>query len=208
MTRLVKSRLYIAFVIACSGAPPRETPPAPVRDASLPDAAVASEPDAGLLTCDSYDPKNPVCAGSYRACLEGYADCKCQDPPDVENPACWAVMPCPRVPDKRVRACRPAFPACPDIDRPDTNNPNCPPPVVVARVISVKIEGAKTLVTVAVGSSTISKNWKATLLRGDSDIAVPGDLPIVRITPRMTILEVLVQFDSLGSNFRVRFVPP
>jgi hypothetical protein len=164
--------------------------------------------DAIAAVCEPFDVKNPACRGDPRECLNGTADCWCPNPPDVENPACWLKMPCPRVPDRRVRTCRAMFPACPDVDHPDPDNPNCPASLVMGRVIRAEAtESGDTLITVGVGTAEgIAASWRATLLRDDSDDVLPdGGLTILRVTTRVTVGKVRVTLDTVRANWRVRF---
>jgi hypothetical protein len=204
-------RWLLICVAACAASPPVPVP-VPVHEppavAHAPPDAEAP-PDAGPV-CDPYDEHDPACRNDPRACLHGLADCTCPVPPDVDNPACWVTMPCPAVPDRRVLACRGAWPACPD-GHPDPANPRCPDPTVMARVIRIETDASgATLVTISAGADQgLDRSWPATLLRGDSDDALPrGEVTLLRIGKREAIGKVQVPADVVNANGRVRFRRP
>ncbi len=195
-------RPWIVLMFACTRtAPPPERPPIAepvVVDAATPD--VAFEEPLTTDACEPYDPTNPACRTDCR-----HADCKCPSPPDVDNPSCWAVMACPNPPDRRVRACFTQFPSCQD-----PGNPHCPQTSTVARIIKVESSDRGRFITIAAGEHDgVSKRWRATLLRGDSDEPLRGgEVTLVRVAPRLTIGTVSVSEDVVRANTRVRLSAP
>ncbi|MFT3697784.1 MAG: hypothetical protein QM831_31885 [Kofleriaceae bacterium] len=185
-------RFALLVIVACSSASHE-----PVAVTSPPVAIDAAPPDAYVDDCPVWDDKNPACRGSYKACEHGWADCVCKEP-DVNNPACWAVMACPNPPDRRVRACAPKFPACQE---------DCPVDPVFGRVLKVNEETDGTYIIIGVGQDQgLGKYWSATLLRGDSDEALPGGaIEILRVTKRETIGRVHADAATLQANQRVKF---
>lgn len=225
MLRSSAMRLDVAMVglIACVScnrdtrgttvsSPATPTTPAPAFDVTA--LAIPDPPDLPAVPvvneCETFDLRNPACRSDPRMCLEGHAYCKCPDPPDANNPGCWAVMPCPSVPDRRILACRPKWPECPDPDRPDASNPQCPPKVIDARVTLFRTYDGQGVVTIGVGSNNgITKHWKATLLRADSNDALPnGEITIVRVDLRETVGKVRLSREVVRDNPRVRLVVP
>ncbi len=76
------------------------------------------------------------------------------------------------------------------------------------RVIGVKtMASGDTLITIGAGTAQdLTKHWRATLLSGDSDTALPGgEVTIVRVTRAMTVGTVHVTPDTVAANPRVRF---
>jgi hypothetical protein len=213
-------RYRVAFLVviatACSGPSRSEPlPPTPVVVDAGPDASTLARIDtpgdaavdaAESNPCDTFDWKNPACHEYPRVCYGPGVRCKCPDPPDVENPGCWYVMACPKVPDRRVRACASAFP-CPD--PPDPSNPNCAPPMVIARVIKVEIVGSDTIVSIGTGTKAgVTKHWKAALLRGATDeLLRGGEIEIVRVEPHVTIGRVRGVTSVVPPNVRVKLWP-
>lgn len=215
---------------ACSGSPPppHRVPdePAPesepTRTGTFTEAEIRGTPDAQDLSmadiegnrprpaCEPFDVKNPACRDDPRMCTLGHADCKCPSPPDVELPACWNVMPCPNPPDRRVRACKHFPPPCPDGSQPSAADGQCPTTVVLGRVIRFEARDAELVISVSVGSNTgVTKNWSATLLRGDTDEPLSnGSIQLVRIDKAVSVGTVHVDADTLRRNNRVRFTVP
>lgn len=143
-------------------------------------------------TCPEWDEKNPACRNDPRFMCSHGAYCKCPSPPDVENPACWAVMPCPTTPDRRVRACNPHNDA-------HLN-------VVIARIIRVEV-GTGVIVTVSAGSEHgVGKTDRASVVRNDTG-DVLGPATIIRVDKRTTALRVSLTADEVKANPFVRFDP-
>jgi hypothetical protein len=182
-----------------------------------PKLAAVPEPE---VPCDefAFDPKIPACklvcpaAGAppgWPACKD-----KCPTPADINIPACLATMDCPSPPDRRVRKCKPSvFPKCADPRNPDPNNPNCDNakvPPVLGRIINSSIQGGNVIVTIGAGTNSgIAADWKATVLRGDSDQPLAGgDIDVVRVDKAVTIGKVRLTTDQLLSNSRVRLSAP
>ncbi len=172
--------------------------------------------------CDefTFDPKVAACkmicpsAGAP----PGWPACKgkCPTPPTVDEPSCWATMPCPRgQPDERIKACKPKdWPPCPDKNNPDDANPNCRVKAqpVMGRVIGKTVQGSDVIVQVGVGSDQgIKKGWTGKVLRGSdiNDAAVPGgDVQIIRIDKAVTVVKVRLTADQVEQNKNIRFSPP
>ncbi len=148
----------------------------------------------------------------------GWPGCKgkCPTPPTVDEPSCWATMPCPRgQPDERIKACKAKdWPVCPDKNNPDDSNPNCRVKAapVVGRVIGKTVQGSEIIVQVGVGSDAgIKKGWTGTVITGPnaSDRAFPGgDVVIIRIDKQVTVVKVRLTADQVDQNKNVRFSPP
>jgi hypothetical protein len=179
---------------------------------------LAAVPDAPI-PCDefTFDQKNPECKNICPAtgAPPGWPPCrdKCPDPPDVNNKACWDKMPCPTPPNRNVRSCKPVFPKCPDPRNPDPQNPNCDNvkiPPVIGRIINSSIQNGSVIVTIGAGTNSgIAPNWKATVLRGDSDQPLAGgDIEVGRVDKAVTIGKVHLTTDQLLTNSRVRLSAP
>jgi hypothetical protein len=209
-----KYRLTADFKEATSG--PKFDPlkleiPDPPKLAAVPEAAVP---------CDefAFDPKNPECKLVCPAAgaPPGWPACKdrCPTPPDVNVPACLATMECPNPPDRRVKKCvARRFPACPDPKKPDPDNPNCDNikiPPVMGRIINSSIQNGSVIVTIGAGTNSgIAPNWKASVMRGDSDQTLAGgDIEVVRVDKAVTIGKVHLTTDQLLTNSRVRLSAP
>jgi hypothetical protein len=185
--------------------------PEPPKLAAIPEVEIA---------CDefTFDIKNQACRSVCPTsnAPPGWPACKgkCPDPPDVNNAACWNTMPCPTPPDRHVHSCpKTKWPKCIDINNPDPANPNCDDataPPVTGRVIKNEIQGADTLVTIAVGlDQGVSKAWKGHVLRGDSDTPMDGgDVVVIRVGKRETIGKVHLTTDQISANPRVKLTPP
>jgi hypothetical protein len=182
-----------------------------------PKLAAIPEPEA---TCDefTFDVKNPACRSVCPAANAppGWPACKgkCPDPPDANNPACWATMPCPNPPDRRVKACpKSKWPKCQDIANPDPQNPNCDdakPEPQTARVLKTEVRGSEVIITIAVGSSKgVAQGWKGQVLRGGSDTPMDnGDVTVIRVGLRETVGSTKLTTDQISKNNRVKLSPP
>jgi len=185
----------------------------PPKLAAVPDVEVG---------CDefSFDIKVPACklvcpsAGAppnWPACKG-----KCPTPPTVDEPSCWATMPCPKgAPDERIRACKPTdWGPCPDKKNPDMNNPNCriKADPIVGRIIGKEIQGQDLIIRIGVGTDQgVGKGWRGTVIKG-GDItaaAVPGgELVIVRIDKALVIAKIKLTADQIAASPFVRLSPP
>ena len=180
---------------------------------------LAAVPEAEI-PCDeqNFDKNNPACRAVCPAfgAPPGWPACKgkCPDPPDVNNPACWATMPCPKPPDRRIKACKPsAFPKCADIANPDPDNPNCDnakADPVKARVIGNNVQGDSTIITISAGKKQgVKLDWRGAVLRGDSDSPmVGGDVKVIRVDDTRTIGKVKLTTDQISANPYVKLSPP
>lgn len=180
---------------------------------------LAAIPEAEAV-CDefTFDVKNPACRNVCPPANAppGWPACKgkCPDPPDANNPACWATMPCPNPPDRRVKACpKSKWPKCVDIANPDPQNPNCDDAKAdpqTARVIKTEIQGSDVVITISVGSDKgVAQGWKGKVLRGDSDTPIDnGDVLVIRVGKRETVGKVHLTTDQISSNPRVKLSPP
>jgi hypothetical protein len=181
-----------------------------------PTLAAVPKPDE---PCDHFDSRNPACGSAcpddapstWRACQN-----TCRTP-DVRNPVCWKTMACPSPPDRRVDDCMTApakhWKPCADFRNPDPDNPLCDPShrtPVDAHVMGVTIENGYALVTIDVGSeSGIDMQWRGHVLRGQSDAALAGgDVVLVRVEKRTSLVKVHLTADQLASNAHLRLVPP
>lgn len=185
--------------------------PEPPKLAAVPEAEIP---------CDeqNFDKNNPACRGVCPAfgAPPGWPACKgkCPDPPDINNPACWATMPCPKPADRRVKACKARdFPKCPDIANPDPDNPNCDnakADPVKARVIGNSVQGDSTIITISSGKKQgVKPDWRGQVLRGDSDSPmVGGDVFIIRVDDTRTIGKTKLTTDQISANPYVKLSPP
>ena len=185
--------------------------PEPPKLAAVPDVEVECDDD-------HFDKNNPKCKSYCPAfgAPQGWPACKgkCPDPPDKENPACWATMDCPKPPDRRIKKCKnSAFPKCPDINNPDPDNPNCDnakADPVKARVIGNSVQGDSTVITISAGKKQgIGTSWKGQVLRGDSDSPmVGGEVIVIRVDETRTVGRVKLTTDQINSNPYVKLSPP
>lgn len=76
------------------------------------------------------------------------------------------------------------------------------PAPMIRRIIGSSIQGSTVLLTIAAGSKDgVRTNWKAWLLRGNSDQPLPGDeVKLLRIDKAVTIGEVHVTLDGLAGS--------
>lgn len=107
-------------------------------------------------------------------------------------------MPCPAVPDPRVRACASTCPG------------SCPVEPVRARVLAVTDEQDGLVITIGAGTDRgIATSWRATVLRGDSDDALPGGaVEILRVGAKVTVGRAHVPHAMLETNPRVKLSAP
>ena len=158
--------------------------PLKLEIADPPKLAAVPEIEVG---CDefTFDPKVPACKMICPATNPpaNWPACKgrCPIPPTVDEPACWATMPCPKgQPDERIKACKPRdWPQCPDKKNPDESNPNCRVKAapVVGRIIGKEVQGGDLIIRVGIGSDQgVGKGWGGTVIKGPevTDKAVPG----------------------------------
>jgi hypothetical protein len=180
---------------------------------------LAAVPEAEI-PCDdqSFNKDNPACKSVCPAfgAPNGWPACKgkCPDPPDKENPACWATMECPKPPDRRIKKCKnSAFPKCPDIANPDPDNPNCDnakADPVKARVIGNSVQGDSTIITISAGKKQgVGTGWRGQVLRGDTDSPmVGGEVTVVRVDDTRTIGKTKLTTDQVSANPYVKLSPP
>jgi len=192
--------------------------PIPLQIADPP--KLAAVPDAEK-DCDefTFDPKNPACKLICPAsgAPPGWPACKdkCPTPPDINIPACLAIMECPNPPDRRVKKCvAQKFPKCADAANPDPANPNCDGikvPPAIGRIIAKTIQGSEVIITIGAGSAQgVKDGWVGTVLRGTTgDAPLPGGtVEIVRIDKSATTGKVKLTADQLLANPRVRLSAP
>ncbi|HEX4421589.1 MAG TPA: hypothetical protein VH165_26920 [Kofleriaceae bacterium] len=180
---------------------------------------LASVPDAPIV-CDefAFDIKNPDCKNvcPKTGAPPGWPACKdiCPTPPDINVPACLAIMECPNPPDRRVRKCTaPHFAKCLDPKNPDPANPNCDNikiPPVIARIIGNNVQGSDVIITIGAGTNSgVGKNWNATVLRGDGEQPLAGgEIQVIRVDKSVTVGKVHLTTDQLSSNSKVRLSSP
>ncbi|HEY0195476.1 MAG TPA: hypothetical protein VGC42_30385 [Kofleriaceae bacterium] len=200
----------------------KETPSAAGIDYSkldIPDPPkLAAVPEA-QVPCDefAFDQKNPECKNVCPkvGAPPGWPACAntCPTPPDITNPVCQATMECPNPPDRRVKRCKNVFPKCKDPTNPDANNPNCDDakvPPVVGRIIGVSDSSSGVVITIGAGTNShIGKDWKAVVLRGDSDSPLAGgDVTVVRVDKGVTVGKVHLTIDQVSANSKVRLSAP
>jgi hypothetical protein len=185
--------------------------PEPPKLAAVPEAEIP---------CDeqNFDKNNKACQSVCPAfgAPPGWPACKgkCPDPPDKENPACWATMECPKPPDRRIKKCKnSAFPKCPDIANPDPDNPNCDnakADPVKARVLSNSVQGDNTIITIGAGKKQgVSLNWNGKVLRGDTESPlVGGDVTLTRVDDNKCIGRTKLTTDQVSANPYVKLSPP
>ena len=184
-------------------------------------AAVPEEkggPDGEKCSEFDWDVKKEACKSICPAtgAPPGWPPCKgkCPTPPDVNEPACWKTMPCPKgAPDERIVACKPKdWPPCPDKNNPDLSNPNCRVKAapVVGRIVGTQIVGNDLIVRVGIGTAQgIKANWNAVVIQGPNvgDAPVPNgtgkiesvDAGATRVRPKLNI--------NQATDY-VRFSPP
>lgn len=123
---------------------------------------------------------------------------RCPTPPDVNDPTCWPTMACPDPPDARVKRCRIL----------EGDHARVDP--VVGRVISRAVVGSYLVIAIAAGSQQgVKIDWVATVLRGDTDLPLPGgEVELVRIDKGLTVGRSRLTAEQLKANPRVRFRQP
>lgn len=172
--------------------------------------------------CDefTFDPKIPACKMicPSSGAPPGWPACKgkCPTPPSVDEPACWATMPCPKgQPDERIRACKPRdWPPCPDKNNPDESNPNCRVKAapIVGRILQKQVQGSDLIITIGVGTNQgVKPTWTGTIIKGPSvgDGAVPGGaIIVVRVDTDRTVARIKLTADQISATPYVRLSPP
>jgi hypothetical protein len=146
----------------------------------------------------------------------GWPACKgkCPAEPDIENPACWKTMACPKPPDRRLAKCTARmFPKCPDINAPDPDNPNCDnakADPVKARVIGSSVQGSDVIIQISAGSSRgIKRDWRGQVLRAGSDVPfIGGEVTVIRVDKNLTVGKVKLTTDQISANPYVKLSPP
>jgi hypothetical protein len=160
--------------------------------------------------CLSYDPSAPLdgCRGGCPTNPPPGWPCelRCPHPPDVNNPACWATMPCPDPPDRRVKKCPRKLSPC----GPGSSDECVHTAPVFGRIIAHVVVDPNVVITIGQGSSAgVALDWRATVLAGDSDQPLAGgEVTIVRVTKNVTVGKVRLGDAELQDNARVRFSPP
>jgi hypothetical protein len=189
-----------------------------------PNISVAEPPKlpavpAVVEECLTFDVHNSECAN---ACPDdaptnwkGCPKTLCRTP-DVNNPACLRSMACSTPPDRRIDACMvksqitKIWPACNQAAR-DPNNPRCDVmDPIAARIIHVEQYGDDVLITIGAGSSqNIDKNWRVTVLQGNSDQPVVGGTgTIVHVEKTRITARVHVKREIVEANQNLRLSPP
>jgi hypothetical protein len=211
-----KYRLTVEFKEAVAGL---AFDPLKLDISDPPKLAAVPEIEVG---CDefTFDVKVPACKLVCPAAgaPPGWPACKgkCPSPPTVDEPACWASMPCPKgAPDERIKSCKPKdWPPCPDKNNPDESNPNCRVKAapLVGRIIGKEVRGGDLLVRVGIGSTQgVKKGWVGYVVRANdvNEKAVPGgNVTIERIESAITIVRVKLTADQISSTPWVRLAPP
>jgi len=189
-----------------------------------PDISVAEPPKLPAVPlvveeCLVFDAHNAECA---KACPDdaptnwkGCPTTMCRTP-DANNPSCVKTMACPTPPDRRVADCLRAatltkiWKPC-DQNAPDPANPRCDVlDPVPARIINIEQSGDDILITIAAGSNQhLDKNWKVTLLQGNSNTPlVGGTATIIRIEKTKALARVHLKREIVEENQNVRLTPP
>lgn len=200
----------------------KDGPGVTIFDASkleIPDPPKLAAIPEVIEPCDdfNFDPKKPECKKfcPSSGAPNGWPPCEgtCPKPPRIDIEACWATMPCPNPPDKKVKACKPSdWPAC-NKAAPDSNNPNCnvAPDPVVGRVVGREVQGNELVLRIGAGSDQgITKAWKAQVINGPelTDKPVPGgEVTIVRIDKARIIGKVKLTAGQIDANPNVKFTP-
>jgi hypothetical protein len=95
--------------------------------------------------------------------------------------------------------------------------PPVPPPCtygmrlrVVARIINMRVQDSQLVVTITAGRNEgVASNWTGHVLRGDSDVSLPGgEIQIVRVDKTLTIGKTHLTGDELAANVRVKLTAP
>jgi hypothetical protein len=177
---------------------------------------LAGVPDA-IVPCDeiNFNPKNDQCRmvcpttvpapPNWPGCRD-----KCPPPASIDNPACWATMPCPTPMDKRVKSCK--FPKC-DPTKIDPENPNCDGitvPPTYANVLRTEASGDGSRIVVSAGAEKgVKPKWIGEVLKGATDLPLEGGRFIVAsVRTRECIGTVSLTPDTLKANPRVRLRAP
>lgn len=172
---------------------------------------------ASEVPCDpiNFDRKNPACANVCPSVYDpNWLGCEkqCPRPPDVNNPACWATMPCPTPPRKEVKACRTEdFPEC-DPDNRDPKNPRCEGfkrPSVRGKIINVQATSDGTIITINRGEEkNVKLGWSGRLLRPSGKALEGSDFKIIKVTKREAVAKVRLNTDTVNANRDVELEEP
>src|SRR5215475_5012682 len=84
------------------------------------------------------------------------------------------------------------------------------PPPVIARVIATSLHGDELIITIAAGANSgIRPDWKAQLLRGESEDQLAGvEVTIVRVDKAVTVGRIKASAEQLRWHSRVKLSPP
>jgi hypothetical protein len=198
-TLVTRARGYVALVpvlaaLSCAHDAPPVAAPAPTGEpmgggtALLLEELSTRAPDEAPTPPPA--PRYTVAAGRFYGGLM-----PCPTPPDVNDPACWATMACPEPPDARIKRCRLVVG---DVARPDP---------VVGRIVTSVVVDSYQVIAIAAGSQQgIKIDWVATVLRGDTDVPLPGgEIEVVRIEKQLVVGRSRLTTAQLAANPRVRF---
>ncbi len=158
-----------------------ELPPAIFNPLNLAIHDPPKLPDVPPLpsTCEVWNPKDPACKGCPASAPADWKGCA---PPTATPPA----PPTPPMPP-------PLPPAKP----------------VMARVIKVDVAGDSLEVVVGGGSEQgIAKDWKVTVLRGDTTSPLSGGAgTVVRVNKTTTVIRVKLTSQQINANSNVQLSP-
>lgn len=160
--------------------------------------------------CLSYDPRAPLdgCRGECPTNPPPGWPCefRCPNPPDVNNAACWATMPCPDPPDRRVKKCPRKLSPC----APGNADECIHTAPVFGRIIASRIVDTNVVITIGQGSNAgVALDWHATVVAGETDLPLAGgEVTLVRVTKTLIVGKVHLEVAALQDNYRVRFSPP
>ncbi len=162
----------------------REEPPPVVFNPitlAIQDPPKLPEVPAAPSSCDAFDAADPACAT------------KC--PPGA--PPTW-------------KGCAPPV-TTPPVTTPTVTTPPPLPPAkpVVARVIKVDVDGNSLNIVVGGGSEQgIGKDWKVSVLRGDTTSPLSGGTgTVVRVNKTTTIIRVKLTSQQIMANSNVQLSP-
>ena len=84
------------------------------------------------------------------------------------------------------------------------------PPPVIARVIAMSIHGDELIITIGAGANSgVGPDWKAQLLRGESEDLLAGvEIAIVRVDKALTVGRIKASSKQLRWHSRVKLSPP
>jgi hypothetical protein len=169
---------------------------------------------------DNFNPKLKECRAFCPAvgAPTGWAACagQCTNA-DPNNPACQKTLPCPNPPDPRFASCVSTYPKC-DPKAIDPANPRCkgvtpppppPPEPITGRALLPEVMSDGVLVTVSVGkASHLDKTWRGQVLHDDGSPVEHGEVTIIRIEERRTVVKVKLSYETITNNPTIRFYPP